>query len=149
MPLNSNKTEEEVLDFIFRKNSNIEHDEQEVLIRAYKAIKHHIPNSLFEFGKIKFNYNKGLSYIVASCGDIQLFKIPNDFKTPIEFICPPEKEYIDLLKVSDLAKDSTLKRYKDTKAKVWYIKMTPQEVLSLSSYHWEGFKKILKAISSN
>ena len=147
MPHQSTLDEKQVLDFIFKENSNLPIKEQEKNINTYYAIKHHLPSEIFKTGKLKFNYNKGLSYILASYGDIQLFKIPNNSKHLIEIICPPDKEFINSLDISDTKKENTIKRYKDTKASVWYIKLTPDEVLHFSSNHWNGFIKTLKNLS--
>lgn len=147
MPHQSNKDEKQVLDYVFRENSDLETKEQEKNINTYYAIKHHMPSEIFKTGKLKFNYNKGVSYILASYGDTQLFKIPNNSKNLIEMICPPDKEFINSLDIPDTKKEATIKRYKDTKATVWYVKLTPEEALSLSSNHWTGFNNILKELA--
>lgn len=144
----SNKDEKEVLNYIFKECSQLELKEQVKNINTYYAIKHHMPSEIFKTNHLKFNYNKGVSYILASFGDIQLFKIPNN-NTPIEMICPPNKDFINSLDTSDTNKERTIKRYKDTKAKYWYIKLTADEVLSYSSTHWTVFNSILKEIAQS
>lgn len=148
MPKKSTKDEKQVLDFIFKENSNLEIKEQEKTINTYYAIKHHMPSEIFKTGKLKFNYNKGLSYILASYGEIQLFKIPNT-KDPIEIICPPDKEFVKSLDISDTKKENTIKKYKDTKASVWYLKLSTDEILHFSSNHWNGFIATLKKLINN
>lgn len=147
MPHQSNMDEKQVLNYIFRENSTLETKEQEKNINTYYAIKHHMPSDIFKSGKLAFNYNKGISYILASYDNTQLFKIPNNSENLIEIICPPDKEYINSMDISDTKKEQTIKRYKDTKATVWYIKLTPEEVLSFSSAHWTGFANILKELA--
>lgn len=147
MPKKSNKDEKQVLDFIFRENSALEVKEQEKTINTYYAIKHHMPSEIFKTGKLKFNYNKGLSYILASYGDIQLFKIPNN-KNLIEIVCPPDKDFVNSLDIADTKKEKTINRYRDTKATVWYLSLTPDEILHFSSSHWNGFIGTLKNLLS-
>lgn len=145
MPKKSTKDEKQVIDFIFRENSVLEVKEQERTINTYYAIKHHMPSELFKTDKLKFNYNKGLTYILASYGDIQLFKIPNN-KKPIEIICPPDKEFVKSLDIADTKKEKTLNKYKDTKATVWYLNLSTDEILHFSSNHWNGFIDVIKSI---
>lgn len=147
MPHHSNKDEKEVLNYIFKECSNLDVKEQEKNINTYYAIKHHMPNELFKSKKLKFNYNKGVSYILSSYDEIQLFKIPNNNKHLIEIICPPDKDYINSLETSDTNKERTIKKYKDTNAKHWYIKLTAEEVLCFSSTHWKMFNTLLKNLA--
>lgn len=144
----ANKDEKQVLNYIFKECSQLEYKEQVKNINTYYAIKYHIPSEMFSSNKLKFNYNKGVSYILASFGDILLFKIPNN-NTPIEIICPPDKNFINSLDTSDTNKENTIKRYKNTKAKYWYIKLTADELLSYSSTHWTTFKSILTDIATS
>lgn len=147
MPKKSHKDEKQVLDYIFRENSTLEKKEQEKNINTYYAIKHHMPSEIFKSGKLNFSYNKALTYILASFEDIQLFKIPNNDKNLVELACPPDREFVKTLKISDTKKDATIKRYRDTKAKIWYIKFTPEEVLCFTSNHWKAFSALLLDIS--
>lgn len=147
MPLKSNLTEAEILDFIFRQSSNMEPNEKEQNINTYYAIKYHMPKEIFQTGKLKFNYNKGLSYILASYDETTIFKLPNNKENLVEFICPPNKEFINSLDISDIKKDATLKKYKDTKHLFWYVNLTTEEVRSLASYQWETFNKLLLELS--
>ena len=143
MAHHSDKNEKQVLNFIFKENSDLDIKEQEKNINTYYAIKHHMPREIFQSDKLKFNYNKGISYILASYGDTQLFKIPNN-KQLIEIICPPDKNFINSLDIADTKKEAVIKKYKDTKATVWYIKLAPEEVLYFSSSHWTAFTSVLK-----
>ena len=147
MPLQSSKDEKHVIDFILRERSSLPVNEQDKNIDAYHAIKHHMPMELFESGKLKFNYNKGLSYILSCYNDILIFKIPNSENKSIEIICPADKEFINNLEISDVKKDSIIKRYRDTEASFWYVKLSSTELLRFSSAHWIGFNKLLKDIS--
>lgn len=148
MPNHLKTDEKQVLNYIFKENSDLEINEQEKNINTYYAIKHHMPSEIFKAGKLKFNYNKGVSYILASFGQTQLFKIPNNSKSLIEIICPADKDFVNSLDIPDTKKETTIKRYKDTKATVWYIKLTPEEVLDFSSAHWTGFSNVLVEIAN-
>lgn len=148
MPLHSNDSEDNILDFVFRQHSNLSQNDKEKNISSYYAIKHHMPSEIYQTNKLKFNYNKGISYILASFENITIFKIPNNKIRDLEIICPPSKEFVKTLEISDTSKELILKKYKDTKLDYWYIKLSPDELLSFSSKHWEGFSSILISLSN-
>lgn len=136
-------TELEVLNYVFRENSSLDKKEKENNISTYYAIKHHIPKEVFATGQLKFNYNNAISYILVSYADTTLFKIPNHKKEEITFICPPDKNFIQSLDISDTKKDLFIKKYKNSKRNFWYVNLSAEEVLCFSSTHWESFKKLL------
>lgn len=139
MPLHSNKSEEEILNFIFKENSLLEDKENEKNINAYYTIKHHMPSSVFKTGKLKFNYNKGVSYIQANYENTRLFRIPNNKNNLIEIICPADKNFIKSLDISDIKKEKFIRKYRDSKLKFWYIEITTDDILNFSSTNWESF----------
>lgn len=146
MPIQSNMSELEILDYIFRENSSLEYNQQERNKNFYHCFKFHIPSEMFKDGNLNFSYNKGLTYISAVYNNIVLFKIPNSNNEKIEAIFPADKDFIKSLNIPDTKVSSLVKKLKTYRLPYISISVEPETILSLSLEDWNKIKSIYEQI---
>lgn len=146
MPLQSNMTELEILNYIFCENSNLEYNEQERNKNFYHCFKFHLPTEMYKDGKLKFSYNKGLTFISCLYNDILLFQIPNSDEEKIKFLCPADKEFIKSLSIPDSKRSSLVKKLKNYRKPYIEIDAEPETIIGLSLDHWQAIKSLYEKL---